>query len=395
MPQPRRGGARQRDGAGGEPGPLPSGRRPGERQAIAVQPGGELDPGLLQLPSGQRPLTGPGQVTVGQHGLLRRGRGGERPLQHRGAVTKARPRHGDRDERADQHQQGQRGAGGGPGTGHGRAGRPSPGAQSAPGAPPPRVRVLPPGVRARPPGVRRGLPAAHAESPRRSWAAGSGWYAAPTAAVSTGTAATTSASTAVQPSGITTRTGGNGVAAPPVRVTAGTSSQARPTPINAPAIAAGTLSMSCSRQSWPVRARRPTPSAASSASWRRRSVTAATTQTTNPMVASSAAARAITSSASWGTFGSGSPSNAAAAPARVAAVAPAGSLGEVPGAVRSHHPVTGTGGCDCAVSAPSSEPRSTMTAGAVAAADGNARIAATSRTGTVAFPTGSGMTWPG
>src|SRR5215471_9822396 len=370
MPQPRRGGARQRDGAGGEPGPLPSGRRPGERQAIAVQPGGELDPGLLQLPSGQRPLTGPGQVTLGQHRFLHRRHGGERPLQHGGAVTQARPRHGDRDERADQHQQGQRGANGSPGPGHGRPGRTSPAAQ-------PGVWALHPRVWAAQPGVRRWLPAAHAESPRRSSAAGSGRCVLATAAVSTGTAATTGASTAVQPSGITTWTGGNGAAAPLVRVTAGTSKRARPTPISTPATAAGTLSMSCSRQSWPVRAARPTPSAASSASWTRRSVTAATTQTRNPIVASSAAASAITSSASWGTFGSGSPSNSAAAPARVAAVAPAGSLGEVPGAVRSHHPVTGTGGCDCAVSAPSSEPRSTMTAGAVAAADGNARIAAT------------------
>jgi hypothetical protein len=58
-------------------------------------------------------------------------------------------------------------------------------------------------------------------------------------------------------------------------------------------------------------------------------------------------------------------------------------------------PVTGIGGCDCAASVPSSDARSTMIAGAVPPADGNARIVPASRTGTVAFPTGSGMTWPG
>src|SRR6516165_11590571 len=84
----------------------------------------------------------------------------------------------------------------------------------------------------------------------------------------------------------------------------------------------------------------------------------------------------------------------AAAPAEVAAVAPGGRRGVLPWSVCSHHSVTGTGGCDCAATMLSSELRSTMTAGAVPPADGNARIAVTSRTGTVAFPTGSGTTWP-
>src|SRR5262249_62212278 len=66
-----------------------------------------------------------------------------------------------------------------------------------------------------------------------------------------------------------------------------------------------------------------------------------------------------------------------------------------PGAGPRPRPVAAAGGGDGAAGAPSSGPRPTRTAGAVAAADGNARIAATSRTGTVAFPTGSGMTWPG
>ncbi len=110
------------------------------------------------------------------------------------------------------------------------------------------------------------------------------------------------------------------------------------------------------------------------------------------MTAKSAAASAITSSASCGTFGSGSPSSTAADPAQVAAVAPAGRRGVMPGAVCSHHPFTGTGGCDCAASAACSDAWSTITAGAAPPADGNARITAASRTGTVALPTGSGTT---
>src|SRR6516164_11214240 len=111
------------------------------------------------------------------------------------------------------------------------------------------------------------------------------------------------------------------------------------------------------------------------------------------MEASSAAARAITSSASWGTFGSGSPSSVAADPAQLAPVAPAGRRGELPGVVRSHHPVTGTGGCDCAASASPSEARLTMTAGPVPP-DGKPRITAATRTGTVVLPTGTETTSP-
>lgn len=62
--------------------------------------------------------------------------------------------------------------------------------------------------------------------------------------------------------------------------------------------------------------------------------------------------------------------------------------------VRSHQPVTGNGGCDCAVSAACSDGWSTITTGAVLPAAGKARIIATSRTGTVALPTDSGTTWP-
>lgn len=62
--------------------------------------------------------------------------------------------------------------------------------------------------------------------------------------------------------------------------------------------------------------------------------------------------------------------------------------------MRSHQPVTGNGGCDCAASAACSEGWSTITAGVPFPALGKARIVATSSTGTVALPTGSETTWP-
>ncbi|HEY2689499.1 MAG TPA: hypothetical protein VGJ50_13735 [Streptosporangiaceae bacterium] len=81
-------------------------------------------------------------------------------------------------------------------------------------------------------------------------------------------------------------------------VTAGTTSQARPAPSSVPAAAAGTLSINCSRHSWPACADLPTPSADSTALSARRPRTLAATLMEKPITASSAAARP-TASFAW------------------------------------------------------------------------------------------------
>ena len=167
MPQPRRGGPGQGGGAGSEPGPLCPCR--GERQAALAQPDGELGPGGLQQCRAEWLRAEPGQVAVGQYHLLRRSGGVKGPLQHGSAVAQARPGHRDRDERADQHKQRERHAGRGRGAGHRQPRCPGPAHRPATGLlyPVPRRTPVPWLVTA----PRRG----HADSPARSWAAGSGW----------------------------------------------------------------------------------------------------------------------------------------------------------------------------------------------------------------------------
>jgi len=163
------------------------------------------------------------------------------------------------------------------------------------------------------------------------------------AAARTGSAATAAASRTAQPTGIWTSTGGNGRAAPTVRVMAGTRSQARPAPISSPAAAAGPLSISCSRQSWPAWADLATPSADSTALSARLARTLAATLTENPIAASSIAARPIASAACRGRADSELPSRAAAWWAWSATEEPCSTAGTTPFVLASHHSVTGSG----------------------------------------------------
>ena len=111
----------ERDRAGDHAGPVRSGR--GQGQAVAAQAGQELAAGGGQLRLVQGALVSPAMSASASTVVDAEDAPWRVRCRTCGAVAQARPGHGDRDERADQHQDAQRQAGRRPGAGHARSPR--------------------------------------------------------------------------------------------------------------------------------------------------------------------------------------------------------------------------------------------------------------------------------